>query len=202
MEKEKIVRIFDKQAKQYENRKEGSTLRQWRQKLLQDADGEVLELAVGAGANFPFYPSGVKITATDISPEMLKKAKQASKVHNLQTKFVLSDIEELEFADHSFDTIVSTLSLCCYENPLKVLNKLNSWCSPEGKILLMEHGISSNIAYSTAQKVFDPLLYRFIGCHHARDMQDLLQKSGLTMIRVESYWMDTVKLIWAHPSRV
>jgi len=168
---------------------------------LQDAEEEVLELAVGAGANFPYYPSGVKITATDFSKEMLKKAQQAAKVVDLEPEFILSDIEELEFAEHSFDTIISTLSLCCYENPMMVLDKLHRWCRPEGKILFMEHGISSNIAYSTAQKVFDPLLYRFIGCHHTRNMPDLLQKSGITINKVESYWLDTVKLIWAQPNK-
>jgi ubiquinone/menaquinone biosynthesis C-methylase UbiE len=200
MEKERLVRIFDKQAIKYANRKEGQSLPQWRHKLLQDTKGDVLELAVGAGANFPFYPSGVRVTATDFSAEMIKKAQEAAKGTRLQVDFILSDIEELEFAEHSFDTIVSTLSFCCYENPSEVLNKLHRWCKPDGQILLLEHGISSNWAIRTAQKMFDPLLYQTIGCHHTRNYPNMLKKSKLSISRMESYWFDMVKLIWAKPT--
>ncbi|WP_442602433.1 class I SAM-dependent methyltransferase [Paenibacillus sp. KN14-4R] len=201
MKKEKLVSIFDKQAIKYENRKEGKSLPQWRQKLLQDARGHVLELAVGAGANFPFYPPEVKVTATDFSGEMLKKAQEAAKGTRLQVDFILSDIDELGFDDHSFDTIVSTLSFCCYGDPLEVLNKLHRWCKPDGQILLLEHGISSNWGILAAQKLLDPLLYRYIGCHHTRNYPDLLQASKLSISKMESYWFDMVKLIWVKPTQ-
>lgn len=201
MEKGRQVRLFDRQARQYENKREGKTQQQWRQNLLNQADGEILELSVGAGANFPFYQPHVKITAVDFSPEMLSKAKRAASHHSLNADFILSDIEELEFKDHSFDTIVSTLSFCSYENPLRVLHKLSRWCKPEGNILLMEHGISSNFVASTVQKVLDPLLYRTIGCHHTRDMLGLISQTELTVQRVESYWLNMIHLIWAKPGK-
>jgi ubiquinone/menaquinone biosynthesis C-methylase UbiE len=43
----------------------------WRRRLLQEVEGKVLELAVGAGANFPFYPQDVDITAVDFSQQIL-----------------------------------------------------------------------------------------------------------------------------------
>lgn len=199
MNKEKQIRIFDRQAAQYGRKQESKKMREWRQKLLQHASGQVLELAVGAGANFPYYPKGVKVTATDFSAEMLKKATMAAQHNRIDAQLVLSDIDELEFPDHSFDTIVSTLSFCSYKDPLKVLGKLREWCKPEGQILLMEHGISSNLAFSAAQKVLDPLLYRVIGCHHNRNIIELLNQSGLQVTNVERYWAGIVNLIRAKP---
>ncbi|WP_256759344.1 class I SAM-dependent methyltransferase [Cohnella sp. WQ 127256] len=199
MNKDKQIRIFDRQAGQYEKKKEPESLRQWRQKLLQHASGHVLELAVGAGANFPFYPAGVQITATDFSAEMLKKATKAAEQYRTQVEFMLSDINELEFAEHSFDTIVSTLSFCSYKEPLKVLEKLRKWCKPSGEILLLEHGISSNMAFSVGQKILNPLLYRLIGCHHTRNMIDLVNQSGLKITKTESHWLGCIDLIWAKP---
>ncbi|MQA27797.1 MAG: SAM-dependent methyltransferase, partial [Micromonosporaceae bacterium] len=35
------------------------------------AHGDVLEVGVGTGLNFPLYPSGVRLTGVDLSPEML-----------------------------------------------------------------------------------------------------------------------------------
>lgn len=199
MEKQKLIRIFDKQAAQYEKKREDPQQRRWREQLLSHAKGEVLELAVGAGANFPYYPPDVQLTATDFSEAMLGKARRAAKHHHINGVFVCSDIEEMSFPDHSFDTIVSTLSFCSYENPLMVLDRVNHWCRPDGQILFMEHGISSNPAISTVQKVLNPLLYRVYGCHHTRNILGLIRESGLKINKVDSYWLNMVHLIWASP---
>ncbi|MGI2298133.1 class I SAM-dependent methyltransferase [Paenibacillus sp. GXUN7292] len=199
MDKQKLIRIFDKQATLYENKKEGPAQNRWRQQLLSHAKGQVLELAVGAGANFPFYPPEVKITATDFSEAMLDKAKKAARLHRIDGHFICSDIENMNFPDHSFDTIVSTLSFCSYDNPLLVLNKINRWCKPGGTLLFMEHGISSNVAVSAVQKTLNPLLYRFYGCHHTRNIMKLVRESGIAIDKTESYWFNMVHLIWAKP---
>lgn len=200
MEKEALIRVFDRQAKQYATKQEPKSQQQWRRKLLQEAKGEVLELAVGAGANFPFYPPGVHVTATDFSKEMLMKARRTAVEYGVVAEFKQADIETLEFADHSFDTIVSTLSFCSYENPVQVLNNLQRWCKPDGKILFMEHGISSNRVLAVAQKLFDPLLYRMVGCHHTRNIPNLIRDSGLAVTKIESHWIDMVHLIWTKPN--
>lgn len=201
MKKQKLIRIFDKQATQYEKKTGDPSQKRWREQLLSHAKGEVLELAVGAGANFPYYPPGVKVTATDFSEAMLEKAKRAATHHRMDANWICSDIEEMDFPDQAFDTIISTLSFCSYDNPLMVLNKIKRWCKPDGQILLLEHGISSNLGVSAAQKVLNPLLYRIYGCHYTRDILELVRESGLEMNKVESYWLNMVHLIWANPSR-
>ncbi|MBS4223672.1 class I SAM-dependent methyltransferase [Lederbergia citrea] len=199
MEKEKLVRIFDRQAGKYEKNKETAKQRRWRENLISHAEGEVLELAVGAGANFSFYSSGVKVTAIDFSEAMLDKAKHTAQTYCVETDFICSEIEKMNFPNDSFDTIVSTLSFCSYENPLMMLKKIQDWCRPNGKILLMEHGISPNFVVSTVQKALDPLLYRMIGCHQTRNIPELIRESGLSIDRVESHYFKMLHVIWAKP---
>lgn len=201
MEKQKLISIFDKQATQYDRKREDPNQRRWRQSLLSHAKGEVLELAVGTGANFPFYSLDVKITATDFSEAMIEKAQRAAKHYRLHADFICSDIEEIDFPNQSFDTIVSTLSFCSYSNPQMMLDKINRWCRPDGKILLMEHGISSNLVASAVQKALNPLLYRVYGCHHTRDILGLISESGIRIDKVESHWLNSVHLIWAKPKQ-
>ncbi|MGZ9583686.1 class I SAM-dependent methyltransferase [Paenibacillus marinisediminis] len=200
MKKQRLIRIFDKQANQYAKKRENLEMARWRQHLLSHAKGEVLELAVGAGANFPFYPPDVRITATDFSPAMIEKARQAAKHHRVNAEFICSDIEHMNVEDQSFDTIVSTLSLCSYEDPLMVLNKINRWCKPDGVILLMEHGISSKIMIAAMQKTLNPLLYRAFGCHHTRDILGLIEESGITIEKAERHWLNMVHLVRAKPT--
>ncbi|WP_213089000.1 class I SAM-dependent methyltransferase [Siminovitchia sp. FSL H7-0308] len=199
VKKEKLVRLFDRQAKRYAKGKDSASLKRWRQELIRQAEGEVLELAVGAGANFPYYPSGVKVTATDFSEEMLRKARVAAAAHHMDAVFICGDIEKMSFDEESFDTIVSTLSFCCYENPLGMFQKIQRWCKPDGNILLLEHGISSHVAISTFQRTFNPLFCRVVGCHHNRDMLELVKASGIEIDKVESHWFNMVHLIWAKP---
>ncbi|WP_274362812.1 class I SAM-dependent methyltransferase [Paenibacillus thermotolerans] len=200
MEKQKQIRIFDKQARQYDRRRENPKEARWRQQLIRHAKGEVLEIAVGAGANFPYYTPGVKVTATDFSEAMLEKAKQAAARYRLDAQFIRGDMDEMDFPDQSFDSVVSTLSMCSYADPLTVLKKLNRWCKPGGNILLMEHGISTNAAVSAVQKTLNPMLYRLLGCHHTRDIPGLVRAAGIDIAATESYWFDMVHLIWAKPN--
>lgn len=199
MDKKKLVRIFDKQANQYDRRTESLAQSRWRQQLLRHARGNVLELAVGAGANFPYYPPGVQITAIDFSPAMLDKAKRRAEHLRVNADFVCADMEEADFAEHSFDAVISTLSFCSYRQPLELLRKIRRWCKPEGEILLLEHGISSSLLVSVLQKTLDPLLYRAYGCHQTRNIRQLAEQAGLDVIAAEGYWMDMVQLLRAKP---
>lgn len=201
MKIEKQIRKFDKQARMYDEKRMKLELGQYRKKLLSTASGQVLELGVGAGGNLPFYNHEVQLTAVDFSHSMIEKAKVANEQHyGLKAQFIVGDVDHLTLPDQSFDTIVSTLSLCAYQNPKDVLLKLNRWCKPSGQILLMEHGISkSNKLIAWIQNAINPLAYRFIGCHQNRDIMDLIESSPLIVERAEHRMAGIMHLVWCRP---
>lgn len=98
--------------------------------------------------------------------------------------------------------MVSTLSLCGYEDPVQVLNLFNRWCKKDGRILLMEHGISSVLPLAWLQKVLDPVAYRLVGCHQKRDIMDIIRSSDVVVERAEHHWAGTVHLVWAKPGNL
>lgn len=199
---EKQIKKFDKQANTYDKRRKKYELGQFRNRLLSAANGYVLELGVGAGGNLPFYQPDIQLTAVDFSPAMIEKARSANEQqYGLHAQFIVGDVDTLTLPEQSFDTIVSTLSLCAYQNPESVLEKLNKWCKPGGQILLMEHGKSvSNRFVALLQNVIDPLYYRFIGCHHNRDIIGLIESSPLQIDKVEHYMIGMMHLIWCRPT--
>lgn len=201
MNKENLARKFDKQAKAYERRRRQLTKNEWRERLIRGAKGTVLEVGVGAGANFPYYPKDVIVTAVDFSKEMLSSANEAASELGVRAEFVLSDIESCDFPEDSFDTIVSTLTLCGYKDPIAMLNKFNKWTKADGQILLMEHGTSSNGLIRSVQKAVDPLFLKVVGCHQNRDMEHFFQKSGIHIIKAERHFMNMVHLVWAKPNK-
>jgi ubiquinone/menaquinone biosynthesis C-methylase UbiE len=195
---EKLIRKFDKQSKMYEIRRKKLTERAWREKLISCASGRVLEVAVGAGANFHYYPQRIALTAVDFSPDMLNKAKIAAKDYGIEAEFVLSDVESLSFPDNSFDSIVSTLSFCGYDDPMFVLELFNKWCKSEGQILLMEHGVSSNRLVGGFQHLMNPLFRKVVGCNFDRDIIKILH-ANLEVKNMEHHMLGAVHLVWSAP---
>ncbi|RXZ02552.1 class I SAM-dependent methyltransferase [Fictibacillus sp. S7] len=199
----KLIKKFNRQAETYDRLREKQFQKKWREKLIGEARGHVLELAVGAGGNFPFYRLEEihTITAVDFSPEMLGKAEEAAQHYHLPVKFIESDIEELAFEKQQFDTVVSTLSFCGYSNPVRILENVSTWCKPHGQVLLLEHGISSNLFASTLQRALNPLAVKTVGCHQNRNIMELLNRSPLEIQKAEHHWLDVFHLIWATPRK-
>jgi ubiquinone/menaquinone biosynthesis C-methylase UbiE len=197
-----LIQKFDKQAKSYgrNSRKKGLDWR-WREKLLQSAHGKILELSVGAGKNFRLYPKTAHLTAVDFSPKMIEKAKENASYFQLNVNFIISSVEELSFPVNTFDTIVSTLSFCAYDDPVAILKKVQNWCKPEGQILLMEHGRSSVKLAGWIQDHLDGWQYRTAGCHPNRDMMQIITKSRLHIEQAEHTFFNSVHLVWAKPGR-
>lgn len=192
-------RKFDKQANKYNKLRSHDKTFKYRQKIFSDIHGEVLEAGIGVGLNFPLYNRDVDLTRVDFSGEMLKRARQAAKEYPFKTTLIQEDVETIEFPENSFDVIVSSGTLCGYQNPLGVLNNFQKWCRPGGRILLLEHGISSSKPLAWLQKSLDPLAVKMVGCHANRDISGLVKSSKLQFIREERYLAGNVYLIWAKP---
>lgn len=201
MEPSKQSEVFDKHAKFYRDRRKKRTIdTKYRERLLELAHGDILELSVGTGTNFPIYKNATSITAVDFSREMVHYAREAADEVEIDCKVIHEDVEKAAF-DRQFDTVVSTLSLCSYPQPEYVLEQMSKWCKPGGQVLLLEHGISSNRMTAKVQTIVDPHIEPFLACHIDRDILDLVQNSSLEIKKVESHLMGVFHLIWATPEK-
>jgi ubiquinone/menaquinone biosynthesis C-methylase UbiE len=177
------------------------TENEWRKQLLSYAKGKVLEISVGEGINFEHYPPQVNATVTDMSARMIEKAKQLAIENGIKAEFIVSREEDLQFEPHSFDTIVSIFSLCAYGDPVQVLNQFNTWCKPDGTILIMEHGLSKYGIGRFLQRLWEPYHYRKTGCHLNMDIKTILENSAPRIKRVERKLGGIIYMIWASPAQ-
>ncbi|SHF36594.1 Ubiquinone/menaquinone biosynthesis C-methylase UbiE [Seinonella peptonophila] len=199
MDKKVQVQKFDKQAKKYEKMQKNDPIAKFRKRIFPEAEGRVLEVAIGAGLNLPFYKNVTELVGIDFSLEMLRVAKQASLQYSFPIKLNQADVETAEFEANSFDTIVSSLSFCTYENPIHVMNQFSKWCKPNGKILMLEHGKSTNRMLSILQKAIDPLAFKMIGCHQDREILHYVNSSNLEVLNVNRSIAGLLYFIWARP---
>ncbi|MEH7226562.1 class I SAM-dependent methyltransferase [Bacillus sp. JJ1566] len=197
---ERQVEIFNKQAgKYYKRAKQKNIDFRLRRTLLQSTTGDILDLSVGAGMNFQFYPKTSRITAVDFSPLMIDRAKIVAKEQGRVVDFHLGNVEGIVLPEKNYDTVISTLSLCSYPHPEKVLKRMASWCKEDGKLLLYEHGISTNSFIAWLQNKTNSFHLKKVGCHMNRDILKLVQESPLSIVKSEHHMFNAVHLIWAKP---
>lgn len=101
---------------------------------------DILDVACGTGVLIPDYLArNVKsVTAIDISPEMIKIAKE--KFPQEKVRFLCDDVEAAEFED-KFDCIVVYNAFPHFPNPKKLIEVLVSYLKKDG-VLTVAHGMS------------------------------------------------------------
>jgi ubiquinone/menaquinone biosynthesis C-methylase UbiE len=154
----------------------GPSLATHRRSLLRNVTGEILEIGFGTGLNLAHYPDSVKrITSVDVNPGMSAIAqKRASQSGITIVPHVLSG-EHLPMADASFDTVVSTWTLCSIPDVTRAIAEVHRVLKPGGQFYFIEHGLSNVPAVQVWQRRLTPI-QRVIGdgCHLDRDIAQLV----------------------------
>jgi phosphatidylethanolamine/phosphatidyl-N-methylethanolamine N-methyltransferase len=99
----------------------------------------VLEVGIGTGNNLKHFPPGCRITGIDLSPTMLSVCRR--KVEELalaQVELFEMDAGSLPFADGSFDKVLCFYSLCCTEEPSRILREIARVCSARGTFVVYD----------------------------------------------------------------
>jgi phosphatidylethanolamine/phosphatidyl-N-methylethanolamine N-methyltransferase len=177
---------------------EGLFFRNWRKKLWAKVDGyHILEVGVGTGKNFDYYPDNARITAIDFSKEMLNQAIQKKHRKNISVELELMDIQSLCFADNSFDIVIASFVFCSVPQPLKGLKELYRVCKPGGRVLLLEHVLSSRPWLAGLMKLINPVVLALAGANINRNTVKNVQACAFEWVHVDENSSDIIKLIEA-----
>jgi len=191
-ETKRVRSIWDKKAAGYDKemaffeRVLFPGARQW---ACSQAEGKVLEIAVGTGRNLPYYPDGVDLTGIEYAPLMLGLAKESAEELGVKADLRLGDAQALDLPDNAFDTVVCTVSLCSIPDDRAAVREVARVLRPGGRLILMEHVASPNPVVRAVQWLLNVITTRIEGDHLCREPLNHLRAEGLQVEFLErSKW--------------
>ena len=158
---------------------------------------KILEVGVGTGKNFPYYPANAEMTAIDFSQKMLSRAIEKAKKQSIEIDLQPMDVQNLSFEDDIFDTVVATFVFCSVPYPIKGLKEIKRVCRPGGKVLLLEHVLSANRILAFLMNLVNPVVVRTMGLNINRKTVKNVANSGLKIEKVTDLAAGIFKLIEA-----
>lgn len=158
-----------------------------RKQVLAEVTGHTLEIGFGTGLNLPHYPSGVhKISALEPNDGMNPLARRRICESTVEVEVLHHKGEDIPVPEGSFDSVVSTWTLCSVHDPALVMAQVGRALKPGGRFYFLEHGLAKNPRIQKWQTRLTPVNKIFAdGCHLDRDIDSIVELGGLRFVRRE-----------------
>ncbi len=194
-------RRYDRTARFYDHMGSGR-MEDWRRLAWERVQGpRVLEVGVGTGKSMPYYPVAADMTAVDLSPRMLAKARERARRDGTAVELREADAQALPFPDSSFETVIATCVLCSVPDPILGLREMRRVLVPGGQLVTLDHVLSHGRVLGPLMRLANPMVARVSGANIDRETVENVRKAGFADVQVRDLWLDIVKLIEARAPR-
>jgi SAM-dependent methyltransferase len=177
-----------------------ASLHPLRRRVCAGAEGRVLEVGFGSGLNLPFYPASVTqvdaVEPSDVAWAIAEGRRAAAAVPVRRSG---RDAQSLPFPDDTFDSAVSTWTLCTVPRVDEALLEIRRVLKPGGRLNFVEHGLAPDASVRRWQRRLEPIQKRIAGgCHLTRPVVDLLVVAGFEPGELDAFYEDgTPKVLGA-----
>jgi len=168
-------------------------LKPYRERVVGQAQGRVLEIGIGSGMNLPFYTDrAIEILGLEPHPRLLAMTSQKSNFS--RTRLIEGSAESIPLDNASVDSVVTTWTLCSIPDVIKALSEMRRVLRPDGRLLLVEHGLAPDETVRKWQHRLTPVWKRLAGgCHLDRPISELVERAGFRMNRLQTGYMEGPK---------
>ncbi len=135
------------------------------------------------------------VVAIDFSINMLDKARAKYQSIYKNVTFIEMDAQKMNFADNSFDCVLTSCVFCSVPIPVLGLKEIRRVCKPGGKIIMLEHVRSQHKLAGLLMDIMNPIPLYLYGANINRDTVGNLKKAGFNQIMVTNLWGDIFKKI-------
>jgi ubiquinone/menaquinone biosynthesis C-methylase UbiE len=174
----------------------GKQLDRLRARVAGRLEGEVLEIGFGSGRNVPHYAASVtRVRAVDPALAGRKLAAARVAASSVPVEYIGLDGEHLPIEDGSVDHVLTTWTLCTIPDVGRALEEIRRVLRPGGSLQFLEHGRAPDPKVAQWQDRITPLQRRIAGgCHLNRAIDHLVTDAGLSMERIDNYYIKGPKV--------
>lgn len=149
-----------------------------------------MEIGFGSGLNVPFYPAAVEsvsaVEPADLGWKLAGKRLAASTTPVERSGL---DGQSLPFPDNSFDTALSTWTMCTIPDADAALREIRRVLKPGGTLHFVEHGLAPDDNVQRWQRRLEPIQKTVAGgCHLTRDIPALLTTAGFDIQDLDRFY--------------
>jgi len=168
----------------------------YKRALFAKSRDKVMLVAAGTGLDFSLFPPDLDIVAIDFSPQMVVQAKLKAVRYRGRLEVVEANVQDLEFPDNSFDTVVTSCTFCSVPDPVQGLKEIRRVLKPDGQMLMFEHVRPGNFLLGAMMDLITPIV-RKRGPELNRPTADNIRRAGFKITREFNVYLDMVKLFEA-----
>ena len=163
-------------------------LKSYRERVVSQARGRVLEIGIGSGLNLPLYgPNVDTILGLDPAARLLQMAQDEAIRSKIAVTLITGSAQAIPIDRGSIDTLVTTWTLCSIPDALAALREMRRVLAPNGRLLFVEHGLAPEENVRKWQNRLTPVWKRIGGgCHLNRPIRALVEDAGFRMIRLDT----------------
>jgi ubiquinone/menaquinone biosynthesis C-methylase UbiE len=160
-----------------------------RRKALAGVEGRVLELGFGSGLNLPHYPAAVRgVVGVDPSATAARMARARIEAASFSVEHVGLSGESIPVDAHSFDSAVSTFTLCTIADVSAALAEVRRALRPGARFYFLEHGRAASSRTQRVQDLWNPVQKLVAGgCSVNRPIDRLVTDAGLELESLETF---------------
>jgi phosphatidylethanolamine/phosphatidyl-N-methylethanolamine N-methyltransferase len=167
-------------------------------RLAPRAGERILEIGVGTGLSARDYPERCRVTAIDLSEQMLARARtRLARRGASHVSLCRMDAAALACPDAYFDAVYAAYVLNVVPDPVRAVGEMLRVCRGGGRIVLLNHFASSGRANAAARLGWQ-VAARIGGINWQLELAGFLGAAGLTPASVDKVNLGISSVVVCH----